>query len=56
MRRMMLPAVTLLAVAPLASAQVTIQPKAGAPLAGLTPAQLELFWIGQEAYSTPVTL
>ncbi len=56
MRRMMLPAVTLLTIAPLASAQVSIQPKAGAPLVGLTPAQLELFWAGQEAYSTPVTL
>ncbi|RLS52441.1 MAG: hypothetical protein DWH93_00940, partial [Planctomycetota bacterium] len=56
MRRMMLPAFTLLAMAPLASAQVSIQPKAGAPLVGLSPSQLELFWAGQEAYSTPVTL
>jgi len=56
MRPTMLPVVTLLAVAPFANAQVALQPKAGAPLDGLTPAQLELFWAGHEAYSTPVTI
>ena len=56
MRRMMLPAVTLLAVAPMANAQFPLQPKAGAPLVGLSAKEVELFWAGQEAYSTPVTL
>jgi len=57
MPRMMLPTATLLLVVPLATARaIDIQPKAGAPLAGLTTAQLELFWAGHEAYSTPITV
>ncbi len=37
-----------------ALAQIQPQPKAGDPLVGLTPAQLELFNAGKVAFSTPV--
>ncbi|MSR41110.1 MAG: hypothetical protein EXS10_04325 [Phycisphaerales bacterium] len=38
------------------SAQVTLQPKAGAPLAGLTLTQYEAFTIGALSYQTPLTI
>ncbi|MFO0830031.1 MAG: di-heme oxidoredictase family protein [Phycisphaerales bacterium] len=34
----------------------TLQPKAGDPLPGLTPAQLQLFEAGKARYSTPLTI
>ncbi len=46
---------TLLCLSQLAFGQVVIQSKAGDPLQGLTPEQLELFWAGREAYSTART-
>lgn len=46
----------LLAATHGAMAQVQLQPKAGAPLPDLTPTQLELFWAGQEAFSTPIAI
>lgn len=43
------------ALASVASAQIALQPKAGAPLPDLTPAQHALFDAGKALYSTPMT-
>ena len=44
-----------IAAATAASAQSTLQPKAGSPIPTLTPAQLALFEAGKALYSTPMT-
>lgn len=45
------------ALAPVAlgQGQITLQPKAGSPLVGLSPAELELFQTGRQLYVTPLS-
>jgi hypothetical protein len=59
--RLLVPFASLAPIAPILWAStalagdLTLQPKAGAPLTGLSPAELELFETGRQLYVTPLS-